>query len=506
MTKKIVDPEQYLLSALERAGETRFIPANQIRLLQDGPEVFSAWFEAIETAKDSIYLENYIFHQDMIGTKLLQALIRKVKMGVQVFVLYDWVGSLGTSPSFFQQLIQAGGQVRTFNPFRLGNPLAGIQRDHSKLLCVDERIGFVGGLCVGDAFAGNPELQIPPWRDTAVRIEGPAGIMLSRLFRQIWALCGPPLPDVPLAQTALDSQIDQGAMVQVIRAIPSRSRFYRQFHLLLSLATSRIWITDAYFVLPPTLYEALLAAAREGIDVRVLVPRHSDIPVISWLSRSGYGSLLSAGVRIFEWEGPMLHAKTSVIDGLWSRIGSSNMNLASLFVMWELDVVIKDQNFATQMEESFLSDLQNSSELVYQRKLSNPIRRQMYHEHRLEEQADADFVEIQEHEMEESGEVAEGEHKLAKARQQRNQQTRAMVARAGATVLGIAFRRPFQRSAWSTSTMIAIILLSVGFLGFWYPSLVGIPITLLLLWFGFSFFLQAISRGKEKLRHAKEDE
>jgi cardiolipin synthase A/B len=219
---------------------------------------------------------------------------------------------------------------------------------------------FTGGFCIADEWAGDPARGRQPWRDAGVDIEGPAAAALDRAFAEAWAAAGRPLPPDELAAEAPAAG---NCGVRVIAGVPGRDRMYRTMDLILSGATERFWVTDAYFMAPRRLFQSLLDAARDGVDVRLLVPGTSDLPWIRNLTRFGYRSLLHGGVRIYEWGGAMLHAKTAIVDGRWSRVGSSNLNPSSLFGNWELDVLVDDQGFGAAMEAQFRRDLDLSTEV-----------------------------------------------------------------------------------------------------------------------------------------------
>jgi cardiolipin synthase len=257
--------------------------------------------------------------------------------------------------------------------------------------------------------------------------------------------------------------------VRVIAGLPGRSRIFRLTQVLITTAVSRIWITDAYFLTPPTMYEALLAAARDGIDVRVLLPGRSDLPVIAWMGRAGFLGLLEAGVRVFEWDGPMLHAKTTVVDGKSSRIGSSNLNLASLLANWELDVVVEDSRFGAAMEQQFLRDLGQATELVLKStRLRTRIQR-------------ADVA---------TQPDSEPQPRRRAAIRPRPGRT---VARAGALVLGVALRRSYGQSAVTVSMAATVGLLGLSAVAFFYPTAVGLVLSVVLLWLGAGSLLRVLS-------------
>ena len=353
--------EAFPVRAMDRAANAGRIDGNRLELQFDGPNTFEAWIEAIEGARRYIHFENYILRDDRIGRVFREALVAKARQGVQVRVLYDWIGSWATSRRYWRPYHEAGVEVRAFNRPSIRDPFGVLQRDHRKVVCVDGSVAFVGGFCVGEEWAGRGDE--PPWRDTGVALEGPAAAAVSRSFERVWDEIGSPVP--PELRARPEETEERGdTPVWVIEGQPWRSRVYRASQLIAASARERIWITDPYFVAPRPVSEALMAAARDGVDVRILVPGHNNWPWVGSLSRGGYRNFLEAGVRIFEWQGPMIHAKSSVADGVWCRIGSSNLNAASLLGNWEIDVGILDEDLAGQMEGLFLADLASSQEIL----------------------------------------------------------------------------------------------------------------------------------------------
>jgi cardiolipin synthase len=350
--------------ALRRTTGASRVDGNALRLQFDGPYTFDAWIEAIDGAGRYIHFENYILRDDRVGRVFRDALVKKAKEGVQVRVLYDWMGSWATRRRYWKPFVEAGAEVRAFNPPSIRDPFGVLQRDHRKVVCVDGVVAFIGGFCVGEEWAGDG--KNPPWRDTGVEIRGPAAAVCSRAFERIWGRLGNPVDEMARTDPA-DVPPAGNTPVWIIEGEPWRSRVYRETQLIAASAEHRIWITDAYFVAPFPVAEALTAAARDGVDVRLLVPAHNNWPWVGSLSRGGYRGLLEAGVRIFEWQGPMIHAKTMVADGIWSRVGSSNMNSASLLGNWEIDVGVLDESLAAQMEGLFLADLASAVEIVLPR-------------------------------------------------------------------------------------------------------------------------------------------
>jgi cardiolipin synthase len=350
--------------AFSRAAGAPLIEGNALELLIDARATFDAWLVAIRGAQRAILFENYIFRDDALGREFRDALAERAQAGVRICVLRDWLGCIGQSgAAFWNPLLAAGGEVRVYNPLHWSSPFGWLSRDHRKLLVVDSTVGFVGGICVSGTWLGDEKRKIAPWRDTTVAIRGPALLDLICAFADAWAQVGDALPPelleagkrcLPIGQTDL----------RVVATVPNTAGLYRLDQLIAGMARTNLWLTDAYFVGVAPYVQALAAAARDGVDVRLLVPGTSDIPAVGSLSRAGYRPLLEAGVRVFEWNGSMLHAKTAVADSRWARVGSSNLNLASWLGNCEIDVAIEDEAFARAMEAQYQRDLGNSTEIV----------------------------------------------------------------------------------------------------------------------------------------------
>jgi cardiolipin synthase len=278
-----------------------------------------------------------------------------------VRVLYDWLGSVSTARSFWRYLRKAGVEVRPFHPPQLVDVVTNVSRNHRKLVVADGSRAVLGGLCIGCEWTGESHAGGQPWRDTAVDIHGPAAAVLDQTFAGVWELTG---SEVPPDQVAGVVDPVGSADVRVISGEPGRERAYRVIELLTAGSVERLWITDAYLLAPPRLFQALRDAGKDGVDVRLLVPGSSDLPLIRNLSRIGYRDLLRSGVRIYEWNGPMLHAKTIVCDERWVRVGSSNLNPSSLLGNYELDVLIEDPGLAGAMQALFRRDISRSREVA----------------------------------------------------------------------------------------------------------------------------------------------
>ncbi|MDP9010068.1 MAG: phospholipase D-like domain-containing protein [Pseudomonadota bacterium] len=349
--------------ALSRAAGAPLLGGNSVELLIDAAAHFDAWLKSIRGARRRVLIENYIIRDDDVGREFRDALIERARAGILVAVIVDWLGCLGQSRgTFWAPLRAAGGQVRVFNPPQFGEPFDWISRDHRKLLVVDGAEGFLSGVCISSKWLGDRARHVAPWRDTGVAVRGPAVAELEAAFLESWNAMGAALDAFPENPAPL--QPAGSVAMRVIATQPPSASLYRLDQLIASLARKSLWLCDAYFVGIAPYVQALVAAARDGVDVRMLVPGNSDIPIVSSLSRGGYRPLLQAGIRVFEWNGSMLHAKTAVADGQWARVGSSNLNISSWLGNREIDVAIEDVNFSGQLAAQYERDLENSTEIV----------------------------------------------------------------------------------------------------------------------------------------------
>ncbi|MGB3632753.1 MAG: phospholipase D-like domain-containing protein [Rubrobacteraceae bacterium] len=366
-----------IYEAVTRTSDAPLREGNRLTLLKDGPATYDDWLTAIDGAERWVHLDNYIFKADDTGHRFAEALSEKAAQGVNVRVLYDWFGCLGVPRSFWNGMREAGVEVRAVNPPTLGAPFGVARRDHRKLLAVDGRYASTGGVCISDGWlVRSPETNLL-FRDTAVSVSGPAVADVERAFADVWDEYGKPLP-VQERPDATRIKRTGDVDVRIVVQEPRRMRMLRMLELLTAGVKNRLWITDAYFLSMPILTQSLMSAAKDGVDVRVLVPATNDLPRIGTLSRTGYRQFLESGVRIFEYGGPMIHAKTVVADGWWSKVGSTNLNLSSLAANWEIDLVAEDPDFACKMEELFEEDLSSAREVL----LLSTARRQKVHPER----------------------------------------------------------------------------------------------------------------------------
>lgn len=454
--------------ALSRAAGAPLVGGNAVRWLCDGAENYPAWLAAIRGATAFVHFDCYMVHDDGIGEQFADALIARARAGIRVRLLFDWVGALGaTSTAFRRRLRQAGVDVRAFNPPVLWRPLAWLSRDHRKMLAVDGRVAFVSGLCVGDDWVGTATRQA--WRDTGIEIRGPAVADVHAEFAEIWQAAGGHLLDdeVPPRQ-ALPAPGD--VSLRIIGTTPASASMLRLDTLVAALARERLWITDAYFVGLPHYVQALTAAAADGVDVRLLVPGSSDLPLVGSFTRAGYRGLLEGGVRVFEWNGSMMHAKTAVADGLWARVGSTNLNVQSWMGNWEMDVAIEDRTIGAEAEAMFERDLGEATEVVLtaRRRGRRPVP------------GVAPKM------------AASASPPVARRHRGTSGRAAAGALRIGHTMsAALSSTRPLGSAEWPTLLAGALLLAAIAGVAVWRPAWLAYPIAVLSAWLGLSLVAAA---------------
>lgn len=346
---------------------------NKVTILREGDATFAAKLGLIAAAQTSIDFEGYIFRADEVGEQFREALVAAAQRGVAVRLLVDWIGRMGTPMSFFRSMRDAGVEVRLFNPPGRRPWLGLLPRDHRKLIVVDRRCGVTGGIGIGKEWhRGVLRRRKAPWRDTAVSIEGAAALDMQESFERMWARAGGERPRRPRVQRSprhswLDPHFDPPSLVGIIEGEPGKLRISRALQMQALGAEKTIWIASAYFAPSWGVVEALAGAARDGVDVRVLVPSRYDHPWLRTIITPFYQKLLRNGVRIWEWRGEMMHAKTNVVDGRWTRIGSTDFNVLGVAINYELDAIIEDATLGAEAEEMFLQDLDQSREILWRR-------------------------------------------------------------------------------------------------------------------------------------------
>ena len=449
--------------AFSRAAGAQLVAGNRVQLLINAAQNYPAWLAAIASARHHVHFESYIIHEDSAGMEFADALIAKAQERVRVRLVYDWMGGFGkTSRKFWNRLRAGGVEVRCYNPPRFDSPLGWLSRDHRKMLAVDGEVGFISGLCVGRMWVGEPEKHIDPWRDTGVEVHGPAVADIERAFAELWAMMGPPIPDDEVTGTVEDS-VAGDVSLRIVATIPASGGLFRLDQLVAAIARERLWLTDAYYAGTTSYVQALRAAARDGVDVRLMVPNATDIPLLRPLSRSGYRPLLESGVRIFEWNGTMIHAKTAVADRRWARVGSTNLNIASWLGNCELDAVIENDEFARKMEEQYLADLSNATEVVLDawRRVSAPGEPR----HRVPAATSGGGS---------SGRAAAGAIRIGNA-------------------VGAAFtnRRVLQPVEARVILIAGLLLFAIAALIYFFPRAAGYPLTAIFCWIGMALVYRA---------------
>ena len=344
---------------------------NNVNLLHDGPATFDAMCAAIDAAQRTVVLETYILRSDDVGQRIGATLIAAAARGISVRVLSDWIGMRGIKGSYIDGLKKAGVDHRVFSAPGFRPWLGLIPRDHRKLLVVDDAVGITGGVGIGNEWIGETARRRGHWRDTAVRIEGPAAKDMQQAFDTMWERTlkrERRSSDRRTRRAARGAHLDpataEPALVGIVEGEPLRLRIARALQMQAISAQRSIWIANAYFVPSPSEVEALMGAARDGVDVRILVPARNDHRWVAFLTRRYYRRLLTNGVRIWEWKGTMMHAKTSVVDGRWVRVGSTDFNPLGVAINYELDAVIEDATIGAQAEAMFLEDLEGSREIT----------------------------------------------------------------------------------------------------------------------------------------------
>jgi cardiolipin synthase len=372
--------------ALEQAiVGTPLVAGNRAVLLEDGPATYRAMLAAISAAKDHINLETYIIEDDEMGRQFADLLLARQAAGVQVHLIYDSVGCIRTPREFFERLKEGGVQVLEFNPV---NPLTAKKgwqvnnRDHRKLLLVDGRTAFIGGINISNVYSSgsSPTRSTPSspksggWRDTQIQIDGPVVAEFQKLFLATWERQhGPPLA----GKNYFPALSPRGN--ELVRSIGSsyddpHSLIYLTLISAITNAEKSVHLTNAYFVPDPQILQALLDAARRGVDVTLILPALSDSNLVFHAGRSYYTELLAAGVKIYERGGGVLHSKTVVIDGVWSCIGSTNLDWRSFLHNDEVNAVILGPEFAQQMQAMFERDLAASTAITAEAWARRPLR------------------------------------------------------------------------------------------------------------------------------------
>lgn len=372
-----VEPTDILgrhLAVVESVTESPLTKGNKVTLLEDGQKTYAAMFKALEKAKDHINLQSYIIEDDDTGRKFADLLLQKQAEGVQVNLIYDSVGSIDTPAAFFQRLRDGGIQVVEFNPL---NPMENrgawrlTHRDHRKILLADGKVAIIGGINISAVYSSGPfrrkQNEQPPihWRDTDVQIEGPAVAEFQKLFLDTWQKQkGPQLAERNYFPALKEAG---SALVQVVGSTPGETNRipFIMYVSAVVFAEHSIHLTHSYFIPDDQIVQALAEAAGRGVDVKIILPGISDSPWPLYAQRYHYSKLLKAGVKLYEHNTSLLHAKTAVVDQVWSTVGSTNLDFLSLLDNDEVNAVVLSREFAAEMEEMFTRDLADSRQIQW---------------------------------------------------------------------------------------------------------------------------------------------
>ncbi|MEW6067640.1 MAG: phospholipase D-like domain-containing protein [Nitrospirota bacterium] len=348
---------------LQRVYGTPFTDGNKVSLLWKGNELFQIIFNSVKNAKELICLEFYIFRDDETGKELAEILKKKAAEGVKIYILYDHFGSFGTSRKFWKGLKQAGIRIRASHPFKWTSPLKYIYRDHKKLIIIDGVKAFTGGLNIANEYRGYHRLKKKEaWRDTGIFLKGPIAKTFLDIFKKSWEIW----KGCPIDFDKKWEPISAGIPALPIFASSARGRRRMRKLLYYSInhAQKSICLTTAYFTPSRRMLHILEKAVSRGVNVKLLLSGKSDIPAAHYAGRSFFTKLLTAGVEIYNYDGEILHAKTSVFDEMWSIIGSANLDFQSLRRNDEGNVGILDTDFGKQMREIFNEDLKKSKKII----------------------------------------------------------------------------------------------------------------------------------------------
>ncbi len=362
---------------LEKIDDSPIHPSNRVKIYTNGDEAFGAMREALQAARDEILLESYILSDDAVGRRFLESLAAAVQRGVAVKVLADAVGSFDTRREFWREMGDHGIEVRLFHPLFSGlwNQ---VFRDHRKILVVDRKVGFTGGMNISEDYGSFSHVaQHGTWRDTHVRVAGSAAWEMAVVFSEGWERTGgDPLKIPPLS---LPEDPEPGVGILVLDSRPFRGH-HESASVLVAIASAArrtLWITNAYFAPGQAAVAELGTAVRRGVDVRLLLPGKTDAPLVRYAAHGMYEDLLEVGVRIYEYQEAVLHAKSLVVDGYLSLVGSSNLDFRSFFFNAECNLVVLCPDSARALEEAFTVDLAKSEEILIDRWRARPLHERL---------------------------------------------------------------------------------------------------------------------------------
>ncbi|MGG1658951.1 cardiolipin synthase [Brevibacillus sp. NRS-1366] len=349
---------------------------NSVQMFFEGDSLFDAMFKQIEGAREHVHLLYYIMRNDELGKKLIDLLVKKAQQGVEVRLLYDAVGSTGIPSRLFRPLIAAGGQVVSFFPSSI--PFLNFRvnfRNHRKLTIVDGKVGFIGGFNIGDEYLGKDQ-KLGYWRDTHLQIEGKAVYMLQARFFLDWNLSAPKRMQESFVYFPEMYEAPGDVGVQIVSSGPNseKQQIKHAFLKMIYKARKKIYLQTPYFIPDDSMLTALKMAAMSGVDVRVMVPGRPDHLMVFWATHSYLGELLKSGVRCFLYEKGFMHAKTMVVDTQLSSVGTANVDIRSFKLNFETNAFLYDTQMAQQLEDLFMTDLEDCREITIEEYLNRPLR------------------------------------------------------------------------------------------------------------------------------------
>jgi cardiolipin synthase A/B len=349
--------------AIEQTYGMAFTDGNKVTLLWKGIDSFRTLFDAVEKARELICLEFYIFRNDETGNELAAILKRKAREGVRVCIIYDHFGSFGTPRKFWKELKKEGVEIRASRPFKWSDPLHYVHRDHKKLIIIDGVVAFTGGLNIANEYRGYHRIKrVKGWRDTGIFLEGPVAKTLFEIFEKSWKIWKGPAIHFDKPSRLVEDGLP--VLPIFVNSAKGRRNMRKLLYYSIHHAQTCIYLTTAYFAPSRRMLNVLEEAELRGVDVKLLLPGKSDVAAAHYAGRAFFAKLLRAGVEVYTYRGEILHAKTAVFDGIWSVIGSTNLDFQSLRKNDEGNVGIADQEFGKQMIKIFEEDVKLSDRIT----------------------------------------------------------------------------------------------------------------------------------------------
>lgn len=374
------DPSRRLVNLVLRNSLSPFTMYNRMDVLTNGVETFSAIIQALDEATHHIHMQYYIWRDDAIGRDIQRILIEKARAGVEVRIIYDGVGSWRLSRSYIHELKQAGVEIYPFLPVALPVTASKVNyRNHRKIVVVDGKVAFMGGLNIGDEYLGkDPRMGF--WRDTHLQVHGDAVYALQAIFFMDWAFV------VGESHHRLHQRVYFPAhsvrdiqFVQIAASGPDSEweAIMQAYFVAVASATETVHITSPYFIPDDSILMAIKTAALSGVDVKLILPERPDYKIVYWATMSYLEELLEAGVQVFLYKKGFIHAKILIVDGLVASLGTANMDIRSFYYNFEVNALIYDKGIVRDLEADFQEDLKRSRQVTLGEIHSRPLRRKL---------------------------------------------------------------------------------------------------------------------------------